>query len=395
MKVLLVVPALAAGCLAQTVFTVNSAGGAQFTAIQPAITAASPGDRIEVQGAGPYGAFVVDRGVEVESLTGAISGTIEVVGVPAGQRARVSGFVVDQGSNRYVSVRNCAGTVLLANVAYTGSSVTNIGPRPGLEVLGASAVMVAHCDFRGHESVAGGTAGVRVDGSQVVFVAGSALGGFDFGGTSHGGSGNAGMEVVSGHVVLRGTTLRGGPAEPGAGVFMIGGDGGDAVDVIGGTALVLGQCQLRGAAGGSGVWANGQHGQAARGNVRFTADTFVLGPTVSTTQIADRPVVTSPGGVLVGTTLQLTVHGAPNQPVWLGLDLDFGYLPLPALDGALVLSANAVLGPAVVRDAQGAGSHPLPIPNVAALRHLDVFAQGVALVGGALVLSAPTASHTL
>ena len=34
--------------LAQVTWTVNSAGGAQFTAVQPAIAAAAPGDRIEV-----------------------------------------------------------------------------------------------------------------------------------------------------------------------------------------------------------------------------------------------------------------------------------------------------------------------------------------------------------
>lgn len=105
--------AIAAPLAAQSTWTVNSAGGAQFTAIQPAIAAAGPGDRIEVLGAGPYDGFVVDRGVEVESATGAICGTIQVLGVPAGQRARVAGFVLDRADGATGIVDACAGQVIL------------------------------------------------------------------------------------------------------------------------------------------------------------------------------------------------------------------------------------------------------------------------------------------
>lgn len=244
-------------------------------------------------------------------------------------------------------------------------------------------VLIAHCDWRGNDVPSG--VGAAIDGSQVVFVGGSMLGGSwnttplgpDFRGMD-------GLLLANSHVTLRGVTVRGGA---GSGPNHL---GGDAIDVASGQALVLGHNQLRGGAGGGGL-----QGAAARGDVRFTADTLLIGPTFSATQMFNRPVVVAPGGVPIGTTLQWSVSGDPSQLVWLGLDLDFGYLPLPQLDSALVLTTSAALQPGMYLDATGAGTLSLAIPNVPALRHLDVFAQGAALVGGALVLTAPAVTHTL
>lgn len=381
---------LALPLVAQTTWTVNSAGGAMFTAIQPAIAAAAPGDRIEVQGAGPYGAFLVDRGVEIECTVGAICGAIEVVGVPLGQRVRVSGFVVDLQTHGRVSVRTCAGSVGLANVAYTGTGTFATGALPGLEVLDSPTVLVDHCDFRGHTDAVAGAPGVAITNSQVAFVGGSLVGGvLASGSTTNGDDGRAGVVVVGSHVVATGVTWRGGPSSSGT---TTGGDGGDAVHVVSGVAIVNGYSQLR-CGFGSGGGIPGQHGLAARGNVRLTTETLLIGSTSGATTIAQRPVIQAPGGAFVGTTATWYLAGPAGQLVAFALDLDWLYAPLPAFDGALVLTPNFVLVSALVLDAQGTASHALTIPNNPALRHLTVYAQGLAFFGGNVVLTGGTATH--
>jgi hypothetical protein len=378
--------------LAQVTWTVNSAGGAQFTAIQPAIAAAAPGDRIEVQGAGPYGGFVVDRGVEVESLIGALSGSIEVVGVPAGQATRVSGFVVDHQSQGRVSVRMCAGKVILANVAMSGTATVPGGAQPGLEVLDSLSVLVDHGNFSGQSDTATGAPGASITNSQVAFVAGSAVGGLLLSSNpAFGSTGRAGVVVTNSHTTMTGVTWRGGAGASGT---TNGGNGGDALYVISGVAIVSGYSQLRGGFGGIGP-TPGQQGFAARGNVRYTGETFLIGATTGATVLPQRPVIQVPGGVLLGTTLTWYLAGPAGQLVVFALDLDWQYTPLPMFDGGLVLTGNAVLVAALVLDAQGSASHALAIPNDPALRHLNVFAQGLAFVGPDLVLTGGSATHIL
>jgi hypothetical protein len=52
-----------------------------------------------------------------------------------------------------------------------------------------------------------------------------------------------------------------------------------------------------------------------------------------------------------------------------------------------------LVGP-VVLDAQGDGVHATVIPSTPAASHRDVFAQGAAFAGGALLLSVFTVTHT-
>jgi hypothetical protein len=103
----LVVWLFGATLTAQRTWIVDLNGGGQFTEIQPAIDAAAPGDRIEVLGAGTYAPFVLDRGVDLEAMHGAavnaIGGGLRgnvIRDVPAGQWARVSGFMRDEGGVR-------------------------------------------------------------------------------------------------------------------------------------------------------------------------------------------------------------------------------------------------------------------------------------------------------
>jgi hypothetical protein len=391
---LLLLP-LTASLTAQATWTVDSAGGAQFTAIQPAILAAAPGDRIEVQGLGPYAGFVVDRGVDVRCVSpvaGTTTGTIEVVGVPAGQRAQVFGFVVDQTANGRVSVRSCAGNVLLAYIGFWGLAAAPIPAQPALEVVDSPCVLVDTCAFRGHDDTALGAPGARLLNSRVTFLTTTVHGGVRRS-TSPlvGDSGCTGIELLTGHVNLRGTVVRGGASTAGT---ALGGNGGDALMVGNGVALALGGCQLRGAPGSSGALGAGRAGWSARGNVRHTNDTLLVGPAPTAGAIADRPVVSGPGAVLVGTNVTWNVGGAPGMAVWLGLDLDFTYDPAAVADSVLVLTPGAVLLAPLRLGALGTATHTVPVPNVPALRYVELFAQTAAITGGAVVLGAPTVTRT-
>src|SRR5688500_7350338 len=209
---LVVLLVLTGALVAQTTWTVNSGGGAQFTAIQPAIAAATPGDRIEVQGAGPYAGFLLDRGGAVAAV-GATVATIDVVGVPAGRRARVAGFTVDQSNAGRTSVRSCAGVVVLDGIVASGSSQTTVAGVPGLEVIDAECVFVASCAFQGHHDATLGAPGVRVSNANVTFASGSATGGVHISSwTATGNTGRSGIDVLGGHVNLRGVFACGGPA---------------------------------------------------------------------------------------------------------------------------------------------------------------------------------------
>jgi hypothetical protein len=384
MRALLVVATFAFSAAAQTTWTVNSAGGAMFRWVQAAIAAAAPGDRIEVQGVGPYAAFVVDRGVHVEAVD-AVCGAIEVLGVPAGQRARVAGFVVDLAANARVRVANCAGPVHLASIGYSGTSnPPAFTGWPGLEVAASANVIVQDSSFFGTRYGSGD--GAMISGSSVAFLGCTLLGNSQPPLAGFGMRGWCGLRAATSHVALHGTVAQGGAGS--VGIFYPGG-GGDGVSVANGTALVLGQCQLHG-----GLDTGGWNGAAARGNVRLMGDTLLTGSLAGgATLIAPRPTVLAPSGIAIGSMLALDVRGVPGQLVWIGLDLDCQYLPLPALDSALVVTANALVDSPMVLDAQGARTYPVVVPPIAALRHLTLVVQGGGFVGSDLVLGAPAVTH--
>jgi hypothetical protein len=69
-------------------------------------------------------------------------------------------------------------------------------------------------------------------------------------------------------------------------------------------------------------------------------------------------------------------------------------VPVAWLDGALVVTASAILPGAMVLDAQGNGSTVIAIPNVPAAQRRDIHAQGVAWTGSSLVATAAVSTRT-
>lgn len=386
---LVIASLLGSGLAAQATWIVDAAGGGNFLDIPPAIAAAAPGDHIEVRGSGSYSAFVLDRGVELWAPQHATVPTIEVVGVPLGQHARITGLYVQrQGGVLQVSVRSCAGSVLLADVREVGTAYQATRAYPGLELVDAARVYVHGGLFLGQHAT-GGADGIVLVRSNACLSGTLAQGGTAVSPSStSGNSGRPGIQVGSGsHLLLDGVVAQGGNA---SGASLVGGDGGDGL-VVGSNALAIavGQCTFTGTPGGQGSFHQGSPGDAIAGNAHYTLDCVLNGPVTGATAVPVRPVLRPPMTVQLGSRLDVAARGAPGQLLFPMFDLVHDHLPLAAFDGALVLSSQAVAFGLVGLDGNGAGSFGFVVPNDQRLRGTDVFCQAAAVVAGAPVLLAP------
>lgn len=359
---------------AQATLTVDSTGQAgAFTTVQAAILAASPGDRIQVLGVGPYPGFVLDRPVDVQAAGGTRTTSIEVTGLLAGQSTRIAGFAIDQQGNGEVHVHHCAGTVLLQSLTISGTLNPVLVPgSPGLRVQAAANVLTRDCTFFGRSGPTGAPA-VVVDGSTLVMSGGVAIGGTSVQTFPIPNQGQPGILVVNGGVLqMTSSDAIGGvwSSSPGNNCH-----GGDGVQVVQGIAYAFEDSSLRGRIGvGTGV-----SGAACTGQVHFTGDAVLSGPVVGGIQVEARPRLLGPSQVTVGSTLTIDIDGVPLQFLMLGMDLQSQLLELPFLDGVLTLTPTAALSGAILLDNNGNGSLSVAIPNVPSAANLTIFTQGLVL----------------
>src|SRR5690606_645454 len=184
--------------LAASVLVVDAQGGAAFTSIQAAVTAAADGDVVLVQ-SGTYARFaIVHKGVAVVADTGA---QVDVVG----------GILV---KDTLVQHR-----VLLRGLDATGEQAVAGSEAEGLRVdVARGPLRVEECSFRGGDGVdytaqSPGAAGVRaevaLDLSFVRSVSRGGDGGLAFTG-GLGSAGGHGMVAVRSKVALHACTLLGG-----------------------------------------------------------------------------------------------------------------------------------------------------------------------------------------
>jgi hypothetical protein len=373
----------------QATLTVDATGtGGAFTTVQAAISAASPGDRIRVLGTGPYPSFLVDRAVDIQGAGGTRVPGIEVTAVPAGQSARIAGFALDLPSNASIFVHHCPGSVLLQNLTISGTIqplavVTN----PGLHVLAADCVFTRDCTFFGRSGPTGSPA-VLLDAGRLTITGGVAIGGATI---NQAPVPNVGLPGV---VVQNGGQLHMVSADSLGGIWSSlpanSCDGGDGIRVIQGLVYAIDDCGLRGRIG-IGL---GTSGAAVRGSVRYTSDCVIQGAVVGGTQIEARPRLLSSAQVTIGTTLTVTIDGAPLQFLLVGVDLQCLHLPFPLLDGVLALTPTAALSGAILLDLNGVGTLSLPIPGVQTAANQNLFLQGVALGTTGHLLTGPTVVRT-
>ena len=167
LRLVCVVASFAVPAVAQTTWTVNAGGGAQFTSLAAAVAAAAPGDTILVQQPAMLEAvvgFTTDKGLTIVGEGGAVpiatgATPIEVVGLPAGQRFRMAGFTQIQNGELRVRVQNCQGDVHLDNLRCREPDL--FGPQgPSIRIEGCANVTLRDVETFGLPAV--GIAASRV-----------------------------------------------------------------------------------------------------------------------------------------------------------------------------------------------------------------------------------------
>jgi hypothetical protein len=355
--------------------------GAHFAEIQPAIQAAQPGDRIEVRSnlmTQPYQAFTLDRGLDLEGVPFAHVLPSRIVNVPAGQSARVGQFWFNDftlNGTPLLTISQCAGAVLVTRCR------TQSGLYGGLWAADASQLAVIDCVVQGTLVLTRS----RVTIQNTVFRGADGFAAGSYGNGGHGGSGVAatGSVVHAFHSAFSGG--RGGsgrclPWVPGAD-----GNGGDGI-VSDGEVLLMAGCALDGGAAAAMVFCTpGTPGLAVRAtgpSARVTSDCILNGGTAQVTMLPPLPAAVSPGVVARGNVATLTFSGTPGTVLWLYLDRTHGFLPLPGIDGPLLLTPTAIGLRLLAVGGSGSTPVPLAVPNDPSLANLLLFFQGVAFEVG-------------
>lgn len=353
---------------AQTVWTVGPGG--QFADIPQAISAARPGDRISVIGTGPFSAFTLSRGIDIDAPSQAVVPSFEVVGTLRGETARVAGLTAIADS---VRVTNCAGPVLLRSV--TGFPATVAAVR----VTNCASVVLDNCGGTGLD-------GLIVDRAFAT-ISGCSFAGSCFGGSANVGcSGGSGLYVSAGSVAfIANSSFTGVPGMSGR---LAGGSGGSGIVCYGAAVAVNVICQ--GFPGGSGSFVNGAPGHAVTGPVRCTVGSSVNTPLAGgAVWIPDRASI-NPSNYTwpLGSSMSLTCAGGPDGPMLLAADFRISNAPVQAFDGLLWLSGQAIVL-SHLQLSSANRSVAIGVPRVSSLAHTNVTFQGFVIVAGAVTLTPP------
>jgi hypothetical protein len=390
-------PLLTPVLAAQRTWVVHQAGGAgvDFTDIPPCITAAAPGDRIEVRGSFLYSSFYLDKGLDIEATQGASAGEVTVQNVRSNQWARVTGFTVNGsvgipfGRGTEVVVADCAGPVTLSNLHATLQG--GVGIVDGISITRSLQVLLLDCRVDGAGGVAGAFGGrpVVIDQSQVTLQRCSLQ------------AGN-GMAATTGFPPMPGTPGRSALSSHASLVFVVDcdliagrggaggmlvtlcvnpGPGGNAIDgdgevIMGGSTLTAGN---PGAPVGSCPGAAA--GFAALGGWRITSDCVLTGALQGGAAIGP-PFLhfTAPPVVNRGAVSNFVLSGPPGSVALMLIDATHSFLRIPEVDGYYLLTFNRIVLNALVVGAGGSVVWPVPVPNDASLRNVWVFYQGLGFV---------------
>jgi hypothetical protein len=322
---------LATPVVAQRTWTVDGDArpGADFTAIQPAIDAARPGDTVQVrQALLPYAPFSTSKGLRIlaepDTLLAAPRFTPLIVAtdLPADQTVVIDGFRGEDEDPLQTELRDNHGLVVLSRLR--GLVPCNCGPGvslpPGFSITDCAAVAIDACENFGKPALLAVRSQVTVTRSRL-------------------------------------------------GISSLGVGLGDSLRVDGGRVDVT----LSVLDGSMGADAAGQPAPAvtlAAGALRLvgTAAAFVQGSTTTGTQTGAPAIRVDGGHLLLDPDVQLNPQGGPASPVlWVG--------------GSF---AQRELGAALIRDARAGGTFDaalLSVPGAPAVLAFDLPSVPTAVPG--------------
>ncbi|MFO1077037.1 MAG: hypothetical protein U1E73_04840 [Planctomycetota bacterium] len=370
---------LATAAAAQATWVVDIANGpgANFTQIQPAITAAAPGDRILVR-SGSYDTFVLGKPLSILGIgTPLVSGYTAaspipaVTGLPAGTQVSITNlrFPLSSANPIALSIANCQGAVVLDRVA-------TLAP---IQVVNSSDVRGRQCDFQ---------AATRLTGSDAAFERC----------TFHGSwispyvPGNLpGLAIANGTVIASRCVFRGGDYSTGH-IFVA--PAGPAIDLAAATLTIVDD--------GSGLAAggNGSPASAITGSGTLILDPqFALQPTGGAAAIDPAVAVVSratpslavdvgpPGGTVDGD-----LAGTPGHGWFLFVGTVAPRHGLAPVVGDIWVTPVLLLGSGVI-GATGRVGVQVPLPNSPILGGYSFTWQGLTLDAAGAILTTNPSSY--
>ncbi len=347
--------------------------GTQFTDIQPAVDAATPGDRIVVRD-GSYSTATVGKGVWIDGQPGAVISTplvgpaLVVSNLPAGQTCRVSSLVAGTLGTR-VEVISCAGTVHIEDFGSAGL------PGRILDTTDSARISLARC---------GGTtpAAIRITRSNVN-VTQCTLEGFDSQLLLPGPSSPA-VDLIAGTAELSDTVATGGDGLWGSTPWY-GYSGSPAVKVGSGARVrVTGDSSL------AGGWDPYTNVRAVEGAGSAWIDPRVVVQGALSTGVVTTVPSLALTAAQVGGTSNATLQSEPGRAWVAAVGLAAAPQPTPWQSDWWLAPGTATVARSGVTDpATGNATFAVRVPNLSALQGLLVSWQGATDTAAGLRLTNP------
>lgn len=124
---------------AQTTWTVDASGGADFLQLTDAVAAAADGDRILVAPTGIYDPVTTSKSLEILGPVGPVAPWVRSITAIGAQDLRLAGLRCD-----FVRLEGTTGDVLVADSNLIGSPTGE-----SLQIIDCAGVLVQSCDVRG------------------------------------------------------------------------------------------------------------------------------------------------------------------------------------------------------------------------------------------------------
>lgn len=391
--VLLALAALASAAGAQRTWVVDSRGGAgvDFLQIQPAIDAAQPRDRIEVQAVASsrYASFLLTKGIDIDGVGGVADVYASAVrATPPGHTARLSNlrFSSDHPfSDIGLRIETCAGPVLLRFVVVLGQWGWH-----ACRVSDSPNVMISFASLEAAGALSDVRAGLLVERSTVNLRTSNVQGG---GSSIQRGVGGPAVRIDDSSLVVADSSLVGGRGGPALAIAQSclstdpnrGGPGGSGLEGNG-RAVVIAQSSLTGGLAGltslflhpSCAGVPGPSVNMPQGVAIVSADSQLNGGFVGVVSIAEQPTLSVPPRVPVGSPFTASMTAPAGSGIKLFASLEqahevIGLLPVPRLvEFPTFAVATAATG------ASGQVSVVLTLPSDPSTRNACLFFQCIA-----------------
>jgi hypothetical protein len=346
------------------VLTVDDSGGAQFTTIQAAIDAASPGDVLEIA-PGNYAGFTLAK-------------DLVLVGPGVGAHPQVAGLTTLSATDFALSALDFARVAVSGAGAITDCTIGGTTDTNGvaLQIAPSAGLLVAHCKLLGEDD-AGGVA-CSVSSSLVAFTACTIRGGKGFDVVNgQGGNAGDGLDVTgASHVTIAECAVVGGQA--GFGNQFLNpwnGKPGDGLHSSQSTVVVRGGTSFAELLSGFTDDPHGPvgHGLAVTGGKVSVSDTFFDAAEVLLTSggkllqpAQPEPLLDLDGGVMPDDFVHLRIFGPAGAPAVLFAGDVSGLLTLAKLEAPLWLAPGLAL-PLVTTGQQTPIDVQVRLPDDAAL----------------------------